>query len=359
MSELSGRKLNLLTVLAASCILAACATTNTDSQDASSTETEIPAQFEPEPESVDVIEAQEDEVETLQIETQTEFESMPTPLEAELASESAGEEVVQTEVIEETAVFPDQSYEIEEPLEFESDSDAEIDRLREELAASEAELDRNRARETEAERSRELEAELERSRAQEAELERSLAIEADAEQSRALEAERVRSRELEAELERSRAREAEAEAEFENSLNGAPDTDFDAAMAQASEDPESDAAESTWFPPGKPVEYSIYFGYNQASLELEFETTLTKHAEYLKANPDLRVEVQGNCDERGSREFNIALGSRRARTVKRALELLGIDGDRIEVVSFGSEKPVAFGHDEESWRLNRRADIVY
>jgi len=425
MSVLSCRNLKLLTVLSATCILAACATTNTDSQDAASEDAGSPAQVEPE--RAEVIEPQEDQAETLQIETQTEIEMMPTPLEAELASESVGEEAVQPEVVEEMAVFPEQSYEIEEPLEFESDSDAEIDRLREELAASEAELERNRARETEAERSRALEAELERSRAQEAELERSLAIEADAEQSRALEAERVRSRELEAELERSRAqeaeaernrtleaelersraqeaeaereralaaelersraREAEAEAEFENSLNGGPDTDFDAelssntfadsdemeaasdeqdsgvpdytAMSQASEDPESDAAESTSFPPGKPVEYSIYFGYNQASLELEFETTLMKHAEYLKANPDLRVELQGNCDERGSREFNIALGSRRALTVKRALELLGIDGDRIEVLSFGSEKPVAFGHDEESWRLNRRADIVY
>jgi peptidoglycan-associated lipoprotein len=417
--------LNLLTVLSAACILAACATTNTDSQDAASEEAGSPTQVEPE--RAEVIEPQEDQAETLQIETQTEIEPMPTPLEAELASESVGEEAVQTEAVEEMAVFPEQSYEIEEPLGFESDSDAEIDRLRDELAASEAELERSRASETEAERSRALEAELERSRALEAELERSLAIEADAEQSRALEAERVRSRELEAELERSRAqaaeaernrtleaelersraqeaeaeseralaadlerrlaREAEAEAEFENSLNGGPDTDFDAelssstfadsdemetasdeqdsgvpdytAMAQASEDPESDAAGSRSFPPGKPVEYSIYFGYNQASLELEFETTLMKHAEYLKANPDLRVELQGNCDERGSREFNIALGSRRALTVKRALELLGIDGNRVEVVSFGSEKPVAFGHDEESWRLNRRADIVY
>jgi peptidoglycan-associated lipoprotein len=387
MSVLFCRNLNLLTVLSAACILAACTTTNTDSQDAASAETGSPTQVESERTEV--------------------IEPTPTPLEAELAFESVGEEAVQTEVVEEMAVFPEQSYEIEEPLEFESDSDAEIDRLRDELAASEVELERSRAREADAERSRALEAELERSRALEAELERSLALDADAEYSRALEAERVRSRELEAELERSRAqeaeaeriraleaelersraREAEAEAEFERSLTGGPDTEFDSelssstfadsdemetasdeqdsgvpdytAMAQASEDPESDAAGSTSYPPGKPVEYSIYFGYNQASLELEFETTLMKHAEYLKANPELRVEVQGNCDERGSREFNIALGSRRALTVQRALELLGIDGERIETVSFGSEKPVAFGHDEESWRLNRRADLVY
>lgn len=399
MSVLSCRNLNLLAVLSAACILAACATTSTDSQDGASSQVE--------PERTEVIEPQEDQAETLQIETQSEVEPAPTPLEAELASESFGEEAVQTEAVEEMAVFPEQSYEIEEPLVLESDSDAQIDRLREELAASEAELQRSRAREEEAERSRALEAELERSRAIEAELERSLALEADAQYSRALEAEQVRSRELEAELERSRAqaaeaernrtleaelqrsraREAEAEAEFERSLSGGPDTEFDSelsgstfadgdemetaadeqdsgvpdytAMAQASEDPESDAAGSKSYPPGKPVEYSIYFGYNQSALELEFETTLMQHAEYLKANPELKVEVQGNCDERGSREFNIALGSRRALTVKRALELLGIDGGRIDVVSFGSEKPVAFGHDEASWRLNRRADIVY
>ena len=427
MSVLSCRNLNLLTVLTAACILAACATTNTDSQDAVSPEAESPAQVEPEPEpeSVEMVDAEIDEAETLQFETQSQVSPTPTPLEDDFATEDYSAESAPTEVVEEMAVFPDQSYEIEEPLEFESDSDAEIDRLRDELAASEAELERSQAREADAERSRALEAELERSRALEAELESSLALEADAEHSRALEAERVRSRELEAELERSRAQEAEAErnraleaelehsraqeaeaernraleaelersrareaeAEFERSLASQQDTEFDSemsgstfadseemetasdeqdsgvpdytAMAQATEDPESGDVGTTSYPPGKPYEYSIYFGYNQASLELEFETTLMKHAEYLKANPELRVEVQGNCDERGSREFNIALGARRALTVKRAFELLGIDGERIETVSFGAEKPVAFGHDEESWRLNRRVDIVY
>ncbi|UCH50040.1 MAG: peptidoglycan-associated lipoprotein Pal [Betaproteobacteria bacterium] len=110
---------------------------------------------------------------------------------------------------------------------------------------------------------------------------------------------------------------------------------------------------------GMPSDNSIYFGYDQASLDRQSESVLFAHAEFLKANPGMRVEIQGNCDERGSREYNIALGQRRALTVKRALELLGVEGYRIETVSFGSEKPVAFGHDEESWRQNRRADIVY
>jgi peptidoglycan-associated lipoprotein len=83
------------------------------------------------------------------------------------------------------------------------------------------------------------------------------------------------------------------------------------------------------------------------------------HAAFLKAHPDYKAEVQGNCDERGSREYNLALGARRAESVKRALELAGAEGANIKTVSFGAEKPVAFGQDEESYRQNRRADIRY
>ena len=105
---------------------------------------------------------------------------------------------------------------------------------------------------------------------------------------------------------------------------------------------------------------TIYFDYDKSAIRADQRENLQRDAEAINARSALGVvTLQGNCDERGSREFNIALGSRRALTVKRALELLGIDGGRIDVVSFGSEKPVAFGHDEASWRLNRRADIVY
>ena len=93
-------------------------------------------------------------------------------------------------------------------------------------------------------------------------------------------------------------------------------------------------------------EFSVYFGYDQSGFESRFEPVIVAHAKFLKANPGLRVEIQGNCDERGSREYNIALGQRRAEAVKRALELLGIDGRRIDTVSFGAEKPVAFGQDD-------------
>jgi peptidoglycan-associated lipoprotein len=106
-------------------------------------------------------------------------------------------------------------------------------------------------------------------------------------------------------------------------------------------------------------ERSVYFGYNQSFVAENYNSMLLANAAYLKAHPNVNTEVQGNCDERGSREYNLALGARRAESVKRALELAGADGNRISAISFGSEKPVATGKDEESYSQNRRADIVY
>ena len=110
---------------------------------------------------------------------------------------------------------------------------------------------------------------------------------------------------------------------------------------------------------GQPLQRSIYFKYNEATIGDEYDSVLIAHAAFLKANPDYTAEVQGNCDDRGSREYNLALGARRAEAVKRGLELAGVDGNRIKAVSFGAEKPVAFGQDEESYKKNRRADILY
>ena len=111
-------------------------------------------------------------------------------------------------------------------------------------------------------------------------------------------------------------------------------------------------------PLGMPTD-SVYFDFDKSFIVPKFDDVLNAHAEYLKANPDLNVEIQGNCDERGSREYNIGLGNRRALSVKAGLELLGIRGSRISITSFGSEKPIALGHDEASWQQNRRADFVY
>ncbi|PJC02599.1 MAG: peptidoglycan-associated lipoprotein, partial [Gallionellales bacterium CG_4_9_14_0_8_um_filter_59_50] len=87
--------------------------------------------------------------------------------------------------------------------------------------------------------------------------------------------------------------------------------------------------------------------------------TILKHAQYLAAHPGVKVRVEGNADERGSSEYNLALGQRRAENTKRALVLGGAEAKQIETISYGEEKPRASGHDEASWSQNRRADINY
>ena len=108
----------------------------------------------------------------------------------------------------------------------------------------------------------------------------------------------------------------------------------------------------------EPADRSVYFNYDEATVLAKYDAMLMADAAYLGAHLDQSVEVQGNCDERGSREYNLALGARRAESVKRALELGGVASSRIHAISFGAEKPVAMGHDEGSWSQNRRADIV-
>jgi peptidoglycan-associated lipoprotein len=104
---------------------------------------------------------------------------------------------------------------------------------------------------------------------------------------------------------------------------------------------------------------SIYYEYDRYDIQEEYVPIIEAHAKLLMAHTDLKIAVQGNCDDRGSREYNLALGQRRAESVKRAMVLLGVNEKQIETVSFGAEKPVAFGRDEESWAKNRRRDIVY
>ncbi len=104
---------------------------------------------------------------------------------------------------------------------------------------------------------------------------------------------------------------------------------------------------------------SIYYEYNRYDIQDEYVPVIEAHAKLMKGHADLKVAVQGNCDDRGSREYNLALGQRRADNVKRAMVLLGVKERQIETVSFGAEKPIAFGQDEESWAKNRRSDIVY
>lgn len=112
--------------------------------------------------------------------------------------------------------------------------------------------------------------------------------------------------------------------------------------------------------PSSPLsQRSIYFEYDSAEIPSEYRSVIEAHGQYLANHSDTSVTLEGNTDERGSREYNLALGERRAESVKRQLVLLGASADQIKVVSYGEERPVAEGHNEEAWRLNRRVDIVY
>ena len=104
---------------------------------------------------------------------------------------------------------------------------------------------------------------------------------------------------------------------------------------------------------------NIYFDYDQFTVKDEYKAIVEAHAKYLQANRGARAIIQGHTDERGTREYNIALGQKRADAVKNLMLLLGATEIQIETVSFGKEKPRREGHDEPSWAENRRADIVH
>lgn len=99
----------------------------------------------------------------------------------------------------------------------------------------------------------------------------------------------------------------------------------------------------------------VYFGYDQSSLDEASKRVLQSQAQWLTTYPSTRIQVEGNADERGTREYNRALGFRRAQAVKDYLGTLGVTGTRVETYSWGKDKPVSDGHDEASWSLNRNA----
>jgi peptidoglycan-associated lipoprotein len=104
---------------------------------------------------------------------------------------------------------------------------------------------------------------------------------------------------------------------------------------------------------------SVYFDFDSYSVKDEYQPLLQKHATYLKSHPERHVLIQGNTDERGTSEYNLALGQKRAEAVRRSLSLLGVPDTQMEAVSLGKEKPMADGHDEAAWAQNRRGDLVY
>ena len=119
-------------------------------------------------------------------------------------------------------------------------------------------------------------------------------------------------------------------------------------------------ASQPWNDPKSPLyERSVYFDFNEYTVQTKYQKTLSAHASYLKANPKQKVIIQGNTDERGTAEYNLALGQRRSDAVRKSLNLMGVSDDQMEAVSFGKEKPKAEGDNEAAWAENRRADIVY
>jgi peptidoglycan-associated lipoprotein len=104
---------------------------------------------------------------------------------------------------------------------------------------------------------------------------------------------------------------------------------------------------------------SVFYDLDQYDIKDQYKDLVAAHAKYLRDNPGAKMLVQGNTDERGSREYNIALGQKRSEALKRMLILLGAKEEQIESVSLGEEKPRAEGHDEAAWAQNRRSDILY
>ena len=110
---------------------------------------------------------------------------------------------------------------------------------------------------------------------------------------------------------------------------------------------------------GVPEVRTIYFDYDKDTIRPEFESVLNEHAAYLRNNPDAQIVLQGHADERGTREYNLGLGERRAQSVERYLSLQGVSSSQIEVVSYGEERPAVQGNSEQSYAKNRRVVIAY
>ena len=153
--------------------------------------------------------------------------------------------------------------------------------------------------------------------------------------------------------------EAEAEAAAEATEQAAQEAaqqaaDEAAAVAQELAQQQQQAQDAA-----QALAHLIYFDFDQSTIKAEFRTALNGHAAYLSQNPTAKIVLEGHADERGTREYNIALGERRGNAVSRYLVVQGVSVDAIEVVSFGEERPVNAGHDSASWAENRRVEIRY
>lgn len=104
---------------------------------------------------------------------------------------------------------------------------------------------------------------------------------------------------------------------------------------------------------------SVYFDFDDFSIKSEFTPLIEQHGKFLSSHPAVAIKIEGNADERGSAEYNLALGQKRADAVAKALKIYGLKDAQVEPISWGKEKPKAQGHDESAWSQNRRADVAY
>ena len=132
----------------------------------------------------------------------------------------------------------------------------------------------------------------------------------------------------------------------------APTTDKSAAGASLSDREKQRRAELL-------AQHSVHFAFDSSTIDDEARAIVEAHAAHLVANSQIKLSLEGNGDERGTREYNLALGERRAQAVERMMKVLGVAGNRIKTVSYGEEKPLCQEHNESCWRQNRRAEIAY
>jgi peptidoglycan-associated lipoprotein len=121
------------------------------------------------------------------------------------------------------------------------------------------------------------------------------------------------------------------------------------------------AALPAYLDPQNPLsrDRSIYFAFDDYAVSTEYAPLIERHGQFLAQHPTVAIRIEGNSDERGSAEYNLSLGQRRAEAVLRALKIYGVKESQMEAVSYGEEKPKAVGHDESAWSQNRRADLAY
>ncbi|NOS89560.1 MAG: peptidoglycan-associated lipoprotein Pal [Methylococcaceae bacterium] len=131
-------------------------------------------------------------------------------------------------------------------------------------------------------------------------------------------------------------------------MNGVSNGDYASTLGPEFNDPNNPLSKRT-----------VYFMLDSSEVMPDFVPVIAAHAQYLVANPSQRITLEGNADERGSREYNIALGEQRAKSVASMMKAQGVSDMQLDIVSYGEEKPAAFGSDEAAWERNRRVEIVY